>query len=428
MPLALKNRSFLPAIFTLVLALLVFGGSASAQEVHACVVMPVAPVATYQSPVPNLPAGVQKAVALGGPTHSNTNFWPNGGTLRVRFLGGSSYVRQQVIKYAQEWTSYANLNFQFVTSGTSDIRISFTRNGSSWSMLGRQARYAPANQPTMNFGWFTDQTPDYEFRRTVLHEFGHALGLLHEHQNPSGGIPWNEAAVYDFYRRTQGWDRPTTYQNVIAKQSIDETQYSAYDAQSIMHYPIAPQLTQGGYEVGLNTALSPTDASFIARMYPGRSYSPPAESTTPTDRPDPVSRPTETDRSNPPESPPAAGTYEVAITNSLGQGQQAEIIELYLKNRKYVFRLQQGKRTRQTFRLRLPAGTYDYRIRTASVYSGLRRVWDGRRYVERRQEKTVRGSGQGRLMVRSDGKLAFFGKYNRQTGRMEVSLGRLQVR
>jgi len=27
---------------------------------------------------------------------------------------------------------------------------------------------------------------------TVLHEFGHALGLIHEHQNPaSGGFKWN---------------------------------------------------------------------------------------------------------------------------------------------------------------------------------------------------------------------------------------------
>ena len=30
-------------------------------------------------------------------------------------------------------------------------------------------------------------------RRHAAHEFGHAIGLAHEHQNPAGGIQWNEA-------------------------------------------------------------------------------------------------------------------------------------------------------------------------------------------------------------------------------------------
>jgi len=29
---------------------------------------------------------------------------------------------------------------------------------------------------------------------TAAHEFGHAIGLAHEHQNPAGGIQWNEAS------------------------------------------------------------------------------------------------------------------------------------------------------------------------------------------------------------------------------------------
>ena len=33
-------------------------------------------------------------------------------------------------------------------------------------------------------------------RPTVLHEFGHALGLIHEHQSPfKGGFEWNREEV-----------------------------------------------------------------------------------------------------------------------------------------------------------------------------------------------------------------------------------------
>ena len=48
----------------------------------------------------------------------------------------------------------------------------------------------------MNYGWLTPESAQDEVRRVVLHEFGHALGLIHEHQNPKGGgIEWNRDAV-----------------------------------------------------------------------------------------------------------------------------------------------------------------------------------------------------------------------------------------
>ena len=35
----------------------------------------------------------------------------------------------------------------------------------------------------MIFSWFSIST--------VMHEFGHALGLKHEHQSPNANIQWN---------------------------------------------------------------------------------------------------------------------------------------------------------------------------------------------------------------------------------------------
>ena len=58
----------------------------------------------------------------------------------------------------------------------------------SWSYLGTDATRVPKESFTMNLG-FVD-------RSTVLHEFGHSLGLIHEHQSPfPGGFEWDRENV-----------------------------------------------------------------------------------------------------------------------------------------------------------------------------------------------------------------------------------------
>ena len=114
--------------------------------------------------------------------------WANGSVLTVGLYGGSTYVRNKVMQYAKEWSKYANITFNFVTTGTPQIRVTFT-SGGSYSYLGTDALSRPSNTETMNFGWFNDSTSDTEFSRTVIHEFGHALGMIHEHQHPLAAIP-----------------------------------------------------------------------------------------------------------------------------------------------------------------------------------------------------------------------------------------------
>ena len=120
----------------------------------------------------------------------------------------------------------------------------------------------------MQLGGFTAAAGDLELRRTVLHEFGHAIGCIHEQASPAAAIPWNEPRVYEFYREWQRWDDDTIYRNVLQRYSAAETLYSNFDPASIMQYPVPAHLTRNGYEIGWNTELSAGDKSFIARMYP----------------------------------------------------------------------------------------------------------------------------------------------------------------
>ena len=409
-------------LFVLVLLAVGLVPRAGAQSIHTCTIIPTPAGATATTTAPSyLPPGARAAVSY-RPGRSQDTKWTTGSTITVRFLGGTAALRQRVMRYAGEWTEHANLNFRVVSGGAADIRISFTQNGGSWSVIGRSANRLPQDRPTMNFGWLNDRTPDYEVKRTVLHEFGHALGLLHEHQNPAGGIPWDEDAVYNHYYRTQGWSRKMTYDNVMATASTDATQFSAYDAASIMHYPVDERLTGGAYAVGMNNELSPTDKAYIAHLYPGRRATVatvPDRSPTATT----TSRPTRPTTTTPTRPTAASRRYVVRINNELGRNVKRELVQLDINGRRYQIRLNRNGRTRQRIDLNLPPGRYDYSVVSASVYDTYRDVRTPQGIRRQRGERKVSGSGSGVVTVSGNTSLTLFGRYDKSRRRMRVYLG-----
>ncbi|KAE9389628.1 zincin [Gymnopus androsaceus JB14] len=194
--------------------------------------------------------------------------WAPGRTLRIRFLGGNEYLQQKVKQYAVVWSKHANIQFQFVDSGDTEIRVGFTMGIGSWSYVGTDNLNINKNEATMNFGWFDNQTPDEEFSRTIVHEFGHAIGCIHEHQQPNANIQWNKPLVYAIYRRTQGWSAPQVDSQVFNRYDSSQVTSSLFDAQSIMEYPIPKEFTLNGFSAPSNDKLSSVDIAFIGTMYP----------------------------------------------------------------------------------------------------------------------------------------------------------------
>lgn len=199
-----------------------------------------------------------------------SKIWKNGRRITIGFIGGSKIVRARVQEHAAHWMDFANLEFDFKArkNKVPDIRISFRKNDGSWSYTGTEVLAIDARDPTMNFGWFTDTSDDEDFRRTVLHEFGHSLGCIHEHSSPIGGVPWDKAKAYKYYQETQDWTKEEVNEQLFAKYYVDLIRGTKVDKKSIMMYPIPNGITIGDYEVGWNNTLSRNDKIFIGRMYP----------------------------------------------------------------------------------------------------------------------------------------------------------------
>ncbi|HYU49415.1 MAG TPA: hypothetical protein VEO91_05730 [Candidatus Limnocylindria bacterium] len=210
-------------------------------------------------------------IRAGGPVRSRlavevASEWKPGTSLHVRFLDGPPEVRHRVEAVAHGWEQFANVRLVFDDRPDAQIRVTFQLDG-SWSYVGQVALHIPDPEPTMNFGWLTPDTEQEEYSRVVLHEFGHALGCVHEHQSPSVRIPWDPPAVYAYYA-LQGWDKAEVDQQVLIPYSPQGIQFSRFDEKSIMLYPVDERLTVGTFSIGWNRELSDLDKSFIASRYP----------------------------------------------------------------------------------------------------------------------------------------------------------------
>jgi hypothetical protein len=183
--------------------------------------------------------------------------WMNGTTLRVRFLGGTAEQQATAKEQALWWSEVANLKFDFDDSPDAEIRVAFDENDGAWSYVGTDCRHVAAGRPTMNLGFMDGGT--------AAHEFGHAIGLAHEHQNPAGGIEWNEAVVLrELAGPPNNWNEATIRHNVLAKYRADQIKGTAFDADSIMLYFFPGTWVKSGVGTHANDVLSAVDKAYVA--------------------------------------------------------------------------------------------------------------------------------------------------------------------
>jgi hypothetical protein len=140
------------------------------------------------------------------------------------------------------------------------IRIAFEPNEGTWSYTGTNCLKVKSPKSTMNL--------EYTDERTVLHEFGHVLGMIHEHQNPRHNpLKINEEKIYSWCKATYGWTYERTFTNILKPYSIEQTNGSSFDEKSIMLYYFPSFLLQDGFQCSINSSLSTSDIQWIKKLY-----------------------------------------------------------------------------------------------------------------------------------------------------------------
>jgi hypothetical protein len=260
------------------------------------------------------PGGLRSIVSI-------ARAWAPGAVIKVAFKGGSPQLRGLIADAVKSWTSAANIKFDFgdtTSPGTynewstadstyrADIRIAFDSQpeGGYWSCVGRDSVNKALRGPdvaSMNLEEFDESLPS-DWQAIVLHEFGHALGFEHEHQNPNSSCEqeyrWDNEPGYvttkdtygQFIPDTQGrkpgmytvlggafnwWPREQVDFNMRRLPNTTDVEASSFDKDSIMKYHFDQRLylnvaasAASGCYTPRSPVLSPQDRRAAAARYP----------------------------------------------------------------------------------------------------------------------------------------------------------------
>jgi len=185
--------------------------------------------------------------------------------LRVRFLGGTPARCDEVLGHARAWCEDAAIELVESEAYDAQIRVSFAPGRGNWSYIGTDAVH-----PNIGFAQASMNLVDID-PATVLHEFGHALGLDHEHQHPQATLRLNPQQILtEMMKPPNSWSLDDVKRNILDRLVPADVTTTPFDPASIMAYRIPQTWLLDGEGLPQNTCLSAGDIALVCTLYGAR--------------------------------------------------------------------------------------------------------------------------------------------------------------
>lgn len=187
---------------------------------------------------------------------------------------GAETVTKAVEDAMKTWSARSNLKFELTDQKPlADIRLLITaQTASSSSAIGSEALDLKKFPDfSMQIGCGGGVSLD-DIKRTALHEFGHALGLVHEHFNPTVKFPWVTGVdLATLIAAKYSVTRAEAKANYLDPIEAGKCHATTFDESSIMTYEIPAQFldptADPKYATKKNSAISLLDEKLVAQLY-----------------------------------------------------------------------------------------------------------------------------------------------------------------